>query len=116
MTYEYELNIAKKYLYNYCGLANCFVGSGNEWSPRQISWFCEYDGHKYRLYVNEDVLEGGLTETYLEFYPENTDFGKYDAWLSTEEGHCFMTEELTYWLEWCLDENNTNSHFVKEFE
>lgn len=116
MTYEHELNDAKKYLHNYCGLANCFVGGGNEWTPRQISWFHEQNGHKYGLYVNEDILGDGLTEVYLDYHPEDTGFDKYDAWLNTEEGHYFMEEELTYWLEWCLDGNNTDSHFVEEFD
>lgn len=89
MTYEYELNDAKKYLHNYCGLENCFVGGTNCWTPRQISWFCRYGGRNYRLYVNEDVLGDGLSEMYLDENPDDTDFEKFDEWLILKEAMKF---------------------------
>lgn len=106
----------KEHLDNFCGLENCFISGGNEWSPRQISWFCKGCCHNYMLYVNENVLGDGLKERYLEYYPEDTDFNGYDAWLNTEEGHKIIEYELTYWLMFCLDGGNTDSHFVEVFD
>lgn len=106
----------KEHLDNFCGLENCFISGGNERSPRQISWFCKGYGHNYRLYVDEDVLGDGLTQRYLDYYPEDTDFNGYDEWLNTEEGHKIIEYELTYWLMFCLDGGNTDSHFVKVFD